>query len=89
MKKYLIFLLAWPLFAGLSNLEVEQAIAILKSNNLELKISQFNEQMKAYEAAAAKGHHYGKLDLSVTGMRSNDAGNVFGFKLQSRGECKN
>lgn len=84
MKKYLIFLLAWPLFAGLSNLEIEQAISILKSNNLELKISQFNEQMKAYEAAAAKGHHYGKLDLSVTGMRSNDAGNVFGFKLQSR-----
>jgi len=84
MKKYLIFLLAWPLFAGLSNLDINQAISVLKSNNLELKISQFNEQMKAYEAAAAKGHNYGKLDLSVTGMRSNDAGNVFGFKLQSR-----
>lgn len=84
MKKYLIFLLAWPLFAGLNNLDLNQAISILKSNNLELKISQFNEQMKAYEAAAAKGHNYGKLDLSVTGMRSNDAGNVFGFKLQSR-----
>ena len=84
MKKYFIFLLAWPLFAGLSNLDINQAISVLKSNNLELKISQFNEQMKAYEAAAAKGHNYGKLDLSVTGMRSNDAGNVFGFKLQSR-----
>ncbi len=40
--------------------------------------------MKAYEAHAAKGHHYGKLDVSLSGMRSNDAGNVFGFKLQSR-----
>lgn len=84
MKKYLIFLLAWPLFAGLNNLDIHQAISMLKSNNLELKISHFTEQMKAYEAAAAKGHNYGKLDLSVTGMRSNDAGNVFGFKLQSR-----
>lgn len=84
MKKYLIFLLAWPLFAGLNNLDIQQAISMLKSNNLELKISHFTEQMKAYEAAAAKGHNYGKLDLSVTGMRSNDAGNVFGFKLQSR-----
>jgi len=84
MKKYLIFLLAWPLFAGLNNLDINQALSMLKSNNLELKISQFNEQMKAYEAAAAKGHNYGKLDVSVAGMRSNDAGNVFGFKLQSR-----
>jgi len=84
MKKYFIFLLAWPLFAGLSNLDIHQAISVLKSNNLELKISHFTEQMKAYEAVAAEGHNYGKLDLNVAGMRSNDAGNVFGFKLQSR-----
>ena len=84
MKKYLIFLLSWPLFAGLNNLDINQAISMLENNNLELKISHFNEQMKAYEAVAAKGNHYGKLDLTVTGMRSNDAGNVFGFKLQSR-----
>ncbi|MBT8343821.1 MAG: TolC family protein, partial [Sulfurovum sp.] len=84
MKKYLIFLLSWPLFAGLNNLDISQAISMLENNNLELKISHFNEQMKAYEAVAAKGNHYGKLDVTVTGMRSNDAGNVFGFKLQSR-----
>ncbi|WP_373028233.1 TolC family protein [Sulfurovum sp.] len=84
MKKYLIFLLAWPLFAGLNNLDINQAIIMLENNNLELKISHFNEQMKAYEAVAAKGNHYGKLDVSVTGMRSNDAGNVFGFKVASR-----
>jgi len=84
MKKYLIFLLAWPLFAGLENLDINQAMSMLKNNNLELKISHFNEQMKAYEAVAAKGNHYGKLDLSISGMRSNDALNVFGFKLQSR-----
>lgn len=84
MKKYLIFLLSWPLFAGLNNLDINQAISMLKNNNLELKISHFNEQMKAYEVVVAKGNHYGKLDVTVTGMRSNDALNVFGFKLQSR-----
>ena len=84
MKKYLIFFLALPLFASLNNVSIDQAISILKHNNLELKISQFNEQMKAYEALAAQGNNYGKLDVSVSGMRSNDALNVFGFKLQSR-----
>ncbi len=85
IKKYLILLLlTLPLFASVKNLRLSTALEMLEKNNLELKISQFNEQMKAYEALAAKGHHYGKLDLSVSGMRSNDAGNVFGFKLQSR-----
>jgi outer membrane protein TolC len=84
MKKYLIFLLALPLFAGLENLPLQKALELLKENNLELKVSRFEAQMKAYEAKAAKGHHFGKLDVAVSGMRSNDAGNVFGFKLASR-----
>lgn len=85
MKKYLVFLMfAMPLFAGLENLHLTQALEMLKKNNLELKVSRFNAQMKAYEALAAKGHNYGKLDVEVTGLRSNDSGNVFGFKLQSR-----
>lgn len=85
IKKYLILLLlTLPLVASVKNLRLNTALEMLQKNNLELKISQFNEQMKAYESAAAEGHHYGKLDLTVSGMRSNDAGNVFGFKLQSR-----
>ena len=85
LKKYLILLLlTLPLTAGLKNLQLNTALEMLQKNNLELKISRFNEEMKAYEAVAAKGNHYGKLDLTVAGMRSNDALNVFGFKLQSR-----
>ncbi len=85
VKRYLFLLLmTLPLFAGVKNLSLNNAIKIVKKDNLELKISRFNEQMKHYEAEAAEGYQYGKLDLSVTGMRSNDAGNVFGFKLQSR-----
>lgn len=67
-----------------SNLTLENALKIMKNNNLELKISKFDEQMKAYEAKVAQGHNYGKLDLKVQALRSNDAGNIFGFKLKSR-----
>jgi len=85
IKRYILLLtIALPLFAGVKHLSLPQAIEILKKDNLELKISRFNEQMKAYEAEATEALNYGKLDLTVTGMRSNDAGNVFGFKLQSR-----
>jgi len=70
--------------AGLKNLSLKRAINMLEKNNLEIKISRFKEQMKAHEVRIAKGYNYGKLDLSLSGMRSNDAGNVFGFKMQSR-----
>ncbi|MDM5272143.1 TolC family protein [Sulfurovum sp. zt1-1] len=84
MKKYLILLFTLPLFAGLENLQLQQALELLKNKNLELKVSRFEAQMKEYEAKAATGHHFGQLDVTVQGMRSNDAGNVFGFKLSSR-----
>ena len=73
-----------PLFAGLKNLNMDKAILILKEENLELKIAKFNENIKFYELEVAKGSSYGKVDLTVQAMRSNDAGNVFGFKLQNR-----
>jgi outer membrane protein TolC len=84
MKKYLVVLLSVPIFAGIGHLTLPQALQIVKKDNLELKIARFNEQIKAYEAKAARGHNYGKAEASLMAMRSNDAGNVFGFKLQSR-----
>jgi len=85
MRRYILLLAcALPLFAGVKHLSLPQAIEILKKDNLELKISRFNEQMKVYEAKATEALNYGKLDLTVSGLRSNDALNVFGFKLQSR-----
>jgi len=70
--------------SSLLNLSLEHALKIMKANNLELKISKFNEQMKAHKVKMAQGHNYGKLDVQVQALRSNDAGNVFGFKLKSR-----
>jgi len=68
----------------LKNLSLDHALQLMKQNNLELKISKFNEQMKAHEAKIAKGHNYGKLDIKLQALRSNDPGNIFGFKLKSR-----
>ncbi len=69
---------------NLTNLSLERALSIMEQNNLELKISKFNEQITAHEANIAKGNNYGKLDLKMQALRSDDAGNVFGFKLKSR-----
>lgn len=69
---------------ALTNLSLDEALKIMKENNLELKISNFNERIKAYEAKSAAGHKYGKVDLNLQALRSNDAGNIFGFKLKSR-----
>lgn len=87
MKKLcVIFLFAIPLMAAnvYENLSLQEAIAILKKDNLEVNIAKFDEQIKDFEYKIAKGYNYGKLDLTQLAMRSNDAGNVFGFKLQSR-----
>ena len=72
------------LSAPYTNLSLSNALNIMKNNNLELKISKFDEEMKAHEAKIAQGNKYGKLDLKLQALRSNDAGNIFGFKLKSR-----
>jgi len=87
-KSLILLILPLVLAANESNaikdLSLDRALALMKKENLELKISRFDEQMKAYDHAAAQGHQYGKLDLVLKAARSNDAGNVFGFKLKSR-----
>ena len=80
----LSLLLSAELFAGLNNLTLSKALKLLDKNNLEIKISKYSSQMKAYDQLVAESHQYGKLDLTMMAMRSDDAGNVFGFKLQSR-----
>jgi len=68
----------------IENLSLDRALEIMKQENLELKVSKFNEQMKEYEAKVAQGYDYGKADVIFQAIRSNSSGNVFGFKLESR-----
>ncbi len=66
------------------NLPLSEAIKILKKQNLEIDISSFDQRVSSLAVKIANGYNFGKLDATLMGMRSNDAGNVFGFKLQSR-----
>lgn len=73
-----------PLSAGVKHLTLNSALKMLDTQNMEMKIAEYDTQMKRYDQIAVKAKSYGQLDLEVNVMNSNDAGNVFGFKLQSR-----
>lgn len=86
-KKLLLLLLFVPIiiFAKVyENLELSQALKLANRENLELSIASLDIQIKTLEAEILQGQNYGKLDLVQNFTRSNDAGNVFGFKLSNR-----
>lgn len=72
------------LFATLEPLDLDAAIEELKSQNLEIKSAQLDIEAALHDAKAASANHYGKLDFIQDFATSDDAGNVFGFKLGSR-----
>jgi len=85
MKKTLLaMVMTLPLFAVQQNLTLEQALDLVRQNNIEIKVAEQDILMKEQEHNEAVGYNYGRLDLVINALRSNDAGNVFGFKLQSR-----
>lgn len=67
--------------AGLS---LPAALEILENNNLEIKTAALDVQSAHSDTWIAKGYNFGSLDLTQSALRSNEAGNVFGFKLSSR-----
>ncbi|HLD23725.1 MAG TPA: hypothetical protein VJA83_07255, partial [Sulfuricurvum sp.] len=67
--------------AGLS---LPAALEILENNNLEIKSASLDVESASNDTSIAKGYNYGSLEFTQTASRSNDAGNVFGFKLSSR-----
>ena len=67
-----------------NSLSLDEAIEILKSENLEIKAASLDVDAAKAEADTASGNHWGKLDFIQDYANSNDAGNVFGFTLASR-----
>jgi outer membrane protein TolC len=65
-------------------LSLNDAITLLKEQNLEIKASALEAKNAQNDIALSQGYSYGSLDFTQNIMRSNDAGNVFGFKLSSR-----
>jgi len=65
-------------------LSLSEALDMLKSQNLEVQAAQLDEQSAQKEIDTVAGVNWGKLTFTQDFARSNDAGNVFGFKLTSR-----
>ncbi len=81
--------LVFALFLSVLNLQgaalsLDEAIAVLKAQNLEIKAVSLDAKNAHNDLRIAQGYNFGSLDFTQSAVRSNDAGNVFGFKLSSR-----
>jgi len=82
-----LFLLAMLLNANSANIDsltLTQALDILRTQNLEIQAAKLDEKIAQEDIDVVSGKNWGKLDFTQDVARSNDAGNVFGFKLTSR-----
>lgn len=66
------------------SLTLDEALTLLKNDNLEIKAAKFDVESAKKDTEAIQGKNWGKLTFTQDMARSNDAGNVFGFKLTSR-----
>jgi outer membrane protein TolC len=82
--KIIYILLFTTLLYSSQSLSLDEALDILKENNLELKSATLEVNSAKAKVKTASGTNWGKLDFIQDFARSNDAGNVFGFKLSSR-----
>jgi len=70
--------------SGEHKITLDEAIEILKQDNLEIKAAQYELQSAQAKTGQASAMNWGRLDLIFNAANSDDAGNVFGFKLTSR-----
>lgn len=70
--------------SGEHRITLDEAIEILKQDNLEIKAAQYELQSAQAKTGQASAMNWGRLDLILNAANSDDAGNVFGFKLTSR-----
>jgi len=86
--KIVLSILSLTLFLNAStaieSLTLDEALEILQQQNLEIKAAKLDVAAAKNEADTVSGMHWGSLDFTQDIARSNDAGNVFGFKLSSR-----
>jgi outer membrane protein TolC len=68
----------------LINLTLEDALQRLVHNNGSIKRADIEIEITQSKQQKTNSYHFGALDLTQNALRSDDAGNVFGFKLASR-----
>jgi len=67
-----------------NSLSLLKALEILNTSNLEIQAASIDVDSAKAKEQSVSGSHWGKLDFIQDFANSNDAGNVFGFKLASR-----
>ena len=65
-------------------LRLDEALALIKKQNLEVQAAQYEIQSSELSYDMAYSQNFGQLNFTQNIMRTNDAGNTFGFKLTSR-----
>ena len=83
MKILFILFFAALVYAN-ESLALNKAIDLLKVNNLEIKNANLDLKSAKKDSDIVYSSNWGKLDFIQDFVNSNDAGNVFGFKLTSR-----
>jgi outer membrane protein TolC len=83
MKIIFLLLFSTLLFSNKA-LSLDEAIEKLKADNLEIKSAQLDIKSASANIDSVSGLNWGKLEFIQDFAHSNDAGNVFGFKLSSR-----
>jgi len=88
MKKIAVLLSFWLFFSdyviNADALTLNEALDLLKSQNLEIKVAKLDEKVAQEKKQTVTGMNWGKLTFTQDVARSDDAGNAFGFKLTSR-----
>jgi outer membrane protein TolC len=82
MSKYTLS--AEDLASSHNGLSLDEALEILQNQNLEIKAAKIDLEAAKANEGTASGMNWGKLTFQQDVARSNDALNVFGFKLTSR-----
>ena len=65
-------------------LSLSEALELLQAQNLEIKAAKYDVASAKAKKDTVSGMNWGKLTFEQDFARSDDAGNVFGFKLTSR-----
>jgi len=84
MRKLVFTLFSVLLLNAQEPISLDEALKILNSQNLEIKAATLEVQAAKEKADTVSGNNWGKLDLIQDVVNSDSAGNVFGFKLESR-----
>ena len=84
VQRFTVTLFLSTLYLSAAPLSLNEAISLLKEQNLEIKAASLDAQNAKNDVSLAQGYNYGALDFTQNAVRSNEALNVFGFKLSSR-----